>query len=679
MISLSLLIAFFGRRKKDLTDGIVRGTVLWAVILYAVTEVLSLFHALTRPALIVFYLLFIATEVVLLERERKKSNPEVSIPAGGTGSCLPDPLGVVREHLRSSSEAKSKSSATPARTLGESKTSSQLEPSERVKAVQIVPTGPASILLILFSLLIIVFAIKRVPDNLDSMTYHLSRVVHWTQNRSIEHYATNIVRQVTCPVLSELIVLHGYILLGKSDILAALPQTIAFILSGIMVLGIGKKLGLKQKESALAAVLFYTMPIAFAEAQTTQTDVISAFWALVFGYLTLVMIGEIDDAGPVPFKLAILLGLTAGLGYLTKVNICIPMFGFCLGILISFIKYRTKFITVVTTGGTIGGTALILALPEIARNMVTFGHTSDPIITSGLLVGNRNPAYLLVSFLKAFCFNMPAVWLYKSSDAVYHIVSAVAAFLHVNIDDPSIAHVGRAYMVSSERAYSSETGTAPLIFWLFVIGIFLYPRVRKKLDLTCRIYAVSAALTFLAFLAMLRWTPYIARYMIGSFGLLCPAVVLVFRERLGEEKRLAIFRAVLLFISAAELFGMIVFHGAQAFSSHRPGDYFLSDELRADYAVAAELINTMDGKPSVGLWMGEDDPEYSLLMLLDERENVRHVLVENGSKRYADPDFVPDAVIAIGKDAGERIEWNGSSYALCSETKENRAQVYVRQ
>ncbi len=69
----------------------------------------------------------------------------VSSPSAGGGTvCAAGPSEAVREHLTSSSEASDESSATPARTLGESKTLSQLKPSERVKAVQIVPTGPAS-------------------------------------------------------------------------------------------------------------------------------------------------------------------------------------------------------------------------------------------------------------------------------------------------------------------------------------------------------------------------------------------------------------------------------------------------------------------------------------------------------------------------------------------------------
>ncbi len=97
------------------------------------------------PAILwVFLLVYKGREVRSTSPTEDGVGNSASLSAGGTGSCVPDPFGVVREHLTSSSEAKGKSSATPARTLGESKTVSQLEPSERVKGAEIVLTGPAS-------------------------------------------------------------------------------------------------------------------------------------------------------------------------------------------------------------------------------------------------------------------------------------------------------------------------------------------------------------------------------------------------------------------------------------------------------------------------------------------------------------------------------------------------------
>src|SRR5439155_23425889 len=48
----------------------------------------------------------------------------------------------------------------------------------------------------IIAILLGVVAVVGAPNTMDAMTYHLSRVIHWTQNQSVEHYATNIPRQL---------------------------------------------------------------------------------------------------------------------------------------------------------------------------------------------------------------------------------------------------------------------------------------------------------------------------------------------------------------------------------------------------------------------------------------------------------------------------------------------------
>ena len=59
----------------------------------------------------------------------------------------------------------------------------------------------ALLISIVFIALVIAFTAWSFPPNTwDSMTYHLSRVAHWVQNHSLEHYPTHILRQLSyCP------------------------------------------------------------------------------------------------------------------------------------------------------------------------------------------------------------------------------------------------------------------------------------------------------------------------------------------------------------------------------------------------------------------------------------------------------------------------------------------------
>lgn len=60
----------------------------------------------------------------------------------------------------------------------------------------------------------ICLALKTMPYNWDSMTYHLQRIFHWYQNGTVAHYETHIDRQVASPVLGAFVNLHVYAMAG---------------------------------------------------------------------------------------------------------------------------------------------------------------------------------------------------------------------------------------------------------------------------------------------------------------------------------------------------------------------------------------------------------------------------------------------------------------------------------
>lgn len=54
-------------------------------------------------------------------------------------------------------------------------------------------------ILLVIGIIVLFLALVTTPNNWDSMTYHLPRIVHWAQNRSVGHYATNSIRQISSP------------------------------------------------------------------------------------------------------------------------------------------------------------------------------------------------------------------------------------------------------------------------------------------------------------------------------------------------------------------------------------------------------------------------------------------------------------------------------------------------
>lgn len=115
---------------------------------------------------------------------------------------------------------------------------------------------------------IIMLAYFTSPYNTDSFTYHLPRLIYWTRNKSVSHYAAGYGFQTTAPVLSSYILLHIYQLSGETDRLLSLAQAFAYILSSLLIYGISRKIGVDKLWSWIASIIFATSPIVFAEEQT---------------------------------------------------------------------------------------------------------------------------------------------------------------------------------------------------------------------------------------------------------------------------------------------------------------------------------------------------------------------------------------------------------------------------
>jgi hypothetical protein len=74
---------------------------------------------------------------------------------------------------------------------------------------------PLLIGLLVVLALLAMLAILAPANNWDSMVYHMGRVVHWMQNRSVDHYPTSIDRQLYLGPLTEFAILQLQMLSGE--------------------------------------------------------------------------------------------------------------------------------------------------------------------------------------------------------------------------------------------------------------------------------------------------------------------------------------------------------------------------------------------------------------------------------------------------------------------------------
>ena len=170
-----------------------------------------------------------------------------------------------------------------------------------------------------------VTAFWAAPNTADSMTYHLSRVMHWTQNQSVDYYPTHILRQLFMKPWAEYAILHFQILSG-GDSWANFVQWFSLAGCAVGVSLAASLLGADGRAQAFAALFVVTLPMAILQASSTQNDLVVSFWIIAFVVETL-LFRKNGRAGHA-FLAAACLGLAA----LTKPTayLCLFFFGFWL-------------------------------------------------------------------------------------------------------------------------------------------------------------------------------------------------------------------------------------------------------------------------------------------------------------------------------------------------------------
>ena len=165
---------------------------------------------------------------------------------------------------------------------------------------------------VLITAIVGLIAIVAPPNTWDSMTYHMSRVVHWIQNRSVAHYPTYNLPQLFHPPFAEFAIMHLQILSG-SDRFANLVQWFSSIGSIIGVSLIARELNANKRGQIFAAVFCATIPMGILQASSTQNDYVVGFWLVCLAYFVLLSIKNQDRP-----HLNFFVGASLGLSLLTK-------------------------------------------------------------------------------------------------------------------------------------------------------------------------------------------------------------------------------------------------------------------------------------------------------------------------------------------------------------------------
>lgn len=562
---------------------------------------------------------------------------------------------------------------------------------------------------------------KTVPYNWDSMAYHLARIPHWIANRSVEHYATSIDRQVFSPMLGEFIMLHVYALANNSDLFVNFVQCASlWICTGLVGLLAGE-LGCSAAMSGIAALLYASLPIAFAESLTTQVDLVSNVFLVLFVVQAVALYRQEQpllgrECRCLNLEELFIMSMCIGMGYLTKPSVCLGMVLFLIPILAGCIRRRDRAVKVILCMIGSGIAAALLAFPELLRMLKTYHAFMSPAAGARQMVGTAQPAYLLVNFLKNFFFNLPNIYMDSLPGWMERVLNGISGILQVELNDPSISEDGRAFAFNAARDYGHDTAINSLVVWawMLVSGLlmtaFLVSLARrhakasrpsgisKKADAGIHQekkapigrpqrfgwYYVLSSLCFVLFLWILRWEMYETRYEIPYLALLCPALVWGIAriarsmKSAGLKKLPVVFKAAFCMGLAAlclhQTQKMFVFHRgiADSQSSNRTEGYYYwwKDQYKAQTLLCDRIRE--DGYSEIGLYCNGGYYEYPLWVQLEGTDaRLEHILVENATNIYEDSDYHPQAILWMGEelpaggDGKEKVlDYNGAEYVV---------------
>jgi len=479
-------------------------------------------------------------------------------------------------------------------------------------------------------------ALIAPPNNWDSMTYHMSRIMHWIQHGSVEHYPTNVTRQLFLTPWAEFAVLQ-FQLLTRGDRLANLVQWMSMISSMCGVSLITKHLGGDVPTQLAAAVIAGAIPMGILQASSTQNDYVGAFWLVCFAHYVIRLTRD-PRASSNP-SLPVLAGASLGLALLTKGTAY--LFGLPLLAWAVFASLRSRSFRALRMTAAVVLVAIVLNTGHFARNLTVFGSVLGPEAETRYLANDviNGPVFISNVLRNAGLHLEAPSW--RVNAATMKVIVSAHELLDIDMNDPRTSYGGGQgeFRFDLDKPLLHEdlagNGLHMVLSLLAIASAVLLPRSARWPHVRWYAFAICGA--FGLFCAYLKWQPWGSRLQLPLFVLATPLIAVMALRVIGRSgaKIVAVVAAVaalpwLLSNQSRPLIGE-----ASLFTMRRDDLYFMNrPSLSTVYRRATEQIR-LTGCRQVGLALGSNDWEYPFWILLDDQDRkpgwIGHVGVMNDS------------------------------------------------
>jgi hypothetical protein len=469
--------------------------------------------------------------------------------------------------------------------------------------------------IILISCLVVILSLACVSFTLnydwDSYTYHLPKVEHWIQDKNVDFFPTNNIRQLYLAPFAEYFVLNLRLLSGNA-LFINFVQFFAFLNCIFLVSLIAKFFDLSPGWQLLSSALVLTLPVGLMQSATTSTDISVSFFIISFVYFGISIIKE----KRLSIENIFFLSLSFSLGILTKSTFYIFALPFCLVFGFYYIKFfKLKSLYILFTLLLVFS---LLNLSFLIRNYRQFGSIFGPQKTSPLYLASLNGEFGFKVMLSNSVKNI-GTHLALPSDAFNGKVAEAAGVFHGIIGYPMNSMKTNWFGMEYKTIFflgqnANGNFLHTVLFFVVLAIIFVKFRSANKLVLY---YSLALVSGFLFFAFLLKWQPWQARLDLPGFVLMAPLVA--YALSLVKWKKINEAVSVGLLISALGI--VMIFDPIKPIFGKN--SIFLKDNSAYiyNYAVAKE-VETELGRYNItntGFVLGQDAWEWEYWFLSKNR------------------------------------------------------------
>jgi hypothetical protein len=487
------------------------------------------------------------------------------------------------------------------------------------------------------------------PNTWDSLAYHMARVAHWAQDRSLAPFATGNERQNLMPPAAETAMLQVYVLAG-SDQLVNFVEWFAMVACIVGATQIAENLGATRLGQIFAALFVMTLPMGIAQASSTMTDYVTAMWLVCVASEAVWLIRR--QPSPVDF---VLLALAAGLAINTKPTAFAYLLPFAVATVIILIG-RVRLPRLL--GFSVMTVVVVLAVNAgyFTRNIDVYG---NPLGSDSRISAHANDfldwRVLVSNVLRNASLHAGTPNAYINKGIAVAIVK-IHELIGLDPTDPrTSAHlIFRVRPPSLNEAKAGNLAQAAIVLAACIIAVWK----RKTLDPLALGLASVVIATFLVISLTFKFTVFGSRYHLPFFVLCAPWVGYVIARQVPATivRWLALGMVVVCvpWLLSLDPRPLIPAQGSGEPSIlTRPRDslYFVLDpsaekpyrEITADIRGA--------GCTSVGIMLSGGAAEYPIWALLGAPRadlTVEAIVAGTESAQFSKDEFEPCAIICDG-------------------------------